>query len=229
MPQKYARPRLRGPTRREHIVLTDDQRIALARCGIDGEALQRIELLAKQALHDEAGRWPVSRGEIEAALRILHSKTVGLLDAIKTHDDYQLVDLADFDLLNEQTGELKYTASLTAKITKDLEDFKRAIDHAQATNKTCHYVEHDWASLVRRIFEHFGIPFNRSKRSRAIKTLWTILRFVDDRTTLATAESRIRAAMKFPRYEFSGTYVGTAMTGLVEPPLRENGEMTISP
>ena len=229
MPRKYARPRLRGPSRKEPIVLTDVQRRALASCGLDGEALRRIDLLAAQALDDEARRWPVSRGEVESALRILRSKTESLLDALRTYDEFQQVDLADFDLLNEQTGELKYTASLTAKITKDLEDFKRAIEHAQATNKTCHYVEHDWASLVRRIFEHFGIPFNRSKRSRAIKTLWTILRLVDGRTTWETAESRVRAAMESPRYEFGGVYVGAAMTGLAEPSLRGNGEITTSP
>jgi hypothetical protein len=97
---------------------------------------------------------------------------------------------------------------------KDLEELKRAIEHAKSKYQNVEILENDPAGLLRKIFDHFGIPFSRGKDSPAIRTLWTILKMANVNTTMAGAESKIRAAAKTPKYEFVGKYAGEALSGL---------------
>ena len=206
MPRKYIRPKQWHPPRQTAIDLTGAQRRELAEC-TPAKALRCVEFLAMQVQYDAQhgkDKWTEAR----AALNIFQSKTEALLDALKSYDDQYraLVDIGH-SIRSDAKGSTNPFPSLTNRVVENLEDLKLAIDFSKADYRNSDVIENEPASLLRQVFDHFGIPFNRSKKSPAVTTLHAILKMANEKTTIAAAESKIAAAKKAPRYEFAGMYV----------------------
>jgi hypothetical protein len=219
-------PRRRIKPRKDHQIterpnLSADQQSTLCACGLSGGVLRAVEHLARDILLHEQMNC-LNNTEIKAALVRLLRKTANFRAefdnssrSITVH-----IDLEHMNLLNLKEGFIFIVADLCANL--------RAIEHAierhlaklrgekfsgerfefnnfkaKDSAYTGPYLPVEPAIMLRRIFQEFKIPFNRSKKSPAVSTTYALMNMIRP-TSMSVADDRVRKAMNNDEYSGSG-------------------------
>jgi hypothetical protein len=213
MPRKRIKPRVEGtPPAIHRTELTEQQRKAIAECGLPLPARAAVETLALQMLLDAKANVP-KKSETKAALRKLLPRVAAVHAEICAFNrwDLSFIDL-EYAALPAFAG-ASFVPSLTKRVKNDLRLMQEAMGNALVSlnNPNVQQIENDPASLLRFIFEAFDLPFSRSKvRPDAVGTLHRLLNFVGP-SSQSIADNMVRAAMKKPQTDYGGVFVGPMM------------------
>jgi hypothetical protein len=186
-----ARPR-RGWKKppRATVCLTADQTARLRRVKLPEAARPAVEEIAKLAVAQAGEDYP-QRVEMRAAMKLLHDKTRALRSAIADCDEWTKGRI-------NMDGTTPFVVNSADAKLAELEAAINAADLKLAARRKARpgLFALNVALQLCNVFEVFGIPFDRTKRSPALETLSVILNFISH-TGLDAVDHHIREAKKF--------------------------------
>jgi hypothetical protein len=219
MPRKRIKPRGRVTRQPIHkIELTAQQRKAIAECGLPPQARAAVETLALQMLLDARRNVP-KKSETKAAMKKLLPKVRAAHAEICAVNEWDLdyIDIGNAKLLTPHPtvfGNASGVGRITERVKNDLGSMLEAIGEVlKLFNDPKLEVddEPDVALCLQLIFKAFDLKFSQSKdRPQAVTTLHCLLNFVG-RSSMSVAKNMVRKAMKNPRTEYGGVFVGPMM------------------
>jgi hypothetical protein len=211
------RRRIKPPSPREATTLivrplSLSQLRRIEKCGLPPAARDAVIVLARQMHIDEQIRKPTI-AERKAALNKLLPKVVKTNAELSSLHPVvaSMIDLEDYRTANSPSA--AFSASLVRRVSKDLKTVEAVVRAvlASMTDKEAPLtiIANDPASLLRKIFDAFGIPFDlRKRKPNAVDTLHALMNFFNPGTTEDVAKNNIRRAIKHPQEEFAGLFIG---------------------
>jgi hypothetical protein len=176
--------------------LTDEQRLRIERCGLRVVALGAVENIMREALAQASEALP-TQAEVGAALKELQRKIRSAQTALAACDEWTAkhIDLAHYRLL-QSTGQttripppkldiMEPATDCLIELDAAIEKAKELIEQQIKPMPTT--LEKSIARKLRDTFHVFHIPFSRSKKSPAVRTLCAVLSITPD-----AAEHHIR-------------------------------------